>query len=166
MKNILLITSFVLLVVSCDEKNNINSVAIVNSGHEATADTSIIGTLKNLYKLQLHYMSKDQTVDGNYFVVKNGKELISSIAIKDVIKIPNKDLSQVYFTLSIKSDLVNKVAYMRQLDGKWFIHSVQYFSEYDDDPFKNGDPSGGKEIIKKSDNWREATENIWWSKSL
>lgn len=167
MKKIALCFILILSLVSCKEGKKLKEVkSITNTPMKAVADTSIIGTIKNCYNLQIHYLSIDQTVDGSYYVAKNREELLNSIKIKDIVKITNKDLSLVFFTYSIKSDLVNRVMYMRELEGKWFIHSNQYFSEYDDDPFSNGDATTGKEILKKADNWKKSTDNVWWAKMI
>lgn len=128
---------------------------------KATAQTTIEGTLKESIAYDLQFSEQIQIQDKAAFQAKHKDEILKTIEVVQKDSIPGKNIILVYYRYSVGADIVRNTNYMKQIDGKWYIHS-KYYSSYDDDPFGNGKGEEGKKIIKKADEWEKESKDIWW----
>jgi hypothetical protein len=127
-----------------------------------TAQNTIEGSLKERMNFNLTNSDNYLIADAVNFQVKHKDEILKTIAVASVDTIPGKDLVMVCYMFSIGSDINRSSDLMKQIDGKWFFHN-KYYSIYDDDPFENGKGEQCKAILKKAEEWRKASEKIWWT---
>lgn len=120
-------------------------------------DKTPLGTLKEEYSIVLS--DPTRTDASIYFLRKHKDEVLKTMEIVEEVEV-QKDVVLIFYRYTIGTDIAKKTAYMRKLDGLYLPYYT-YFSQYDDDPFKNGKGEEGKALLKKADTWGES--NIWWA---
>jgi hypothetical protein len=101
------------------------------------------------------------TSDREKFKNTYWKEMKSTLIVSDSMQITN-DLTVVFFSYSVKSDVVRGVEWVRKIDDKYFLSFV-YLSEYSVDPeFKDHDKNKLTALITKIDKWKESSSEVWW----
>jgi len=101
------------------------------------------------------------TSDREKFKNTYWKEMKSTLIVSDSMQITN-DLTVVFFSYSVKSDVVRGVEWVRKIDDKYFLSFV-YLSEYSVDPeLKDLDKNKLTALITKIDKWKESSSEVWW----
>ena len=148
--------------VSCNQSvgnSSLNNNLVIIK--KAGAKNTIEGTLKENMEYDLQFNDQVSLTDKAYFTAKHKDEILKTIEVVEKDTIPGKDFILVFYRYSVGADIVHQTEYMKQMDGKWYIHPA-YFASYDDDPFGNGKGIEGKALLEKADKWRKEDENIWW----
>jgi hypothetical protein len=162
MKRIFSLTALSAILFSCGEKNsNTTGGDIFVKVKKATAQNTIEGTLKESLAYDLQFSEQVQIHDRAVFQAKHKDEILKTIEVVQKDSIPGKDIVLVYYRYSVGADIVRSTSYMKQIDGKWYVHS-KYYSSYEDDPFGNGKGEEGKKILKKAEDWEKESNEIWW----
>jgi len=128
---------------------------------KAKAQNTIEGTLKSSMEYDFQFSKQVQLTDKALFLSKHKDEILKSIQVVEKVTISGKDFFLVFYKYSVGADVVHETCYMKEIDGKWYIHPG-YYASYDEDPFKNGKGAEGKAILDKVDKWKKDDENIWW----
>ena len=157
MKNIIPFCAIVIAAMSCNPVGG-NYVTI----KKAIAQNTIEGTLKASMEYDFQFSDQVPLTDKAYFNSKHKDEILKTFEVVEKETIPGKDIVLVFYRYSVGADIVHATSYMKQMDGKWYIHS-KYYSSYDDDPFKNGQATEGKALLEKLSKWEEESKDIWWN---
>ena len=161
MKNIITFCAIIITATSCKEQSNSPVGSDYVTIKKAMAQNTIEGTLKASMEYDFQFSDQVPLTDKAYFNSKHKDEILKTIEVVQKDSISGKDIVLVYYRYSVGADIVRSTNYMKQIDGKWYIHS-KYYSSYDDDPFGNGKGEEGKKIIKKADDWEKESKEIWW----
>jgi hypothetical protein len=156
MKNVLVIIALCFIVYGCKEANSSNTTVTTYGAQE-----TINGTLKDLYA---HELTNEQNpvFSAKWQYLKDNKDdVLNSFTVVETVEIPRRDLTLAFIQFSVGADIARTTAYMRKLNGKWYIDN-NYFSNYDDDPFNNGEPEKGKALLEKKDKWEDPKAQPWW----
>lgn len=159
---IALLLTLSIFILSCNQSGNNsssnNNLVVIK---KAEAQNTIEGTLKASTEYDIQFNEQVPLTDKAYFTAKHKDEIIKTIEVVEKDTIPSKDFILVFYRYSVGADIVHKTTYMKQMEGKWYVHPA-YFGSYEDDPFKNGKGVEGKALLDKSDKWEKEDENIWW----
>lgn len=151
--------AIIMVGISCSKEH---SVEKKNPDESLKPQTSIELLLKNEVSIDMNNLSPNT---GYYRIHKfneNKDGVIKSFKIDDKIDIPNTNLTMVFVSYSVGSDIVRIIKYVIKDNGKYYITN-KYYSSYDDDPFKNGMPEESKKILEKAEKWEKSNESIdWW----
>jgi len=161
MKTALLFSAFCFLI-SCNQSSQPsmtpNDLVVIK---KAQAQNTIEGTLKASMEYDFQFSDQVQLTDKAQFASKHKDEILKSIQVVEKATIPGKDFILVFYKYSVGADVAHETIYMKQIDGKWYVHSG-YYASYDEDPFKNGNGTEGKALLEKADKWKKDDDNIWW----
>jgi len=154
----------IISILSCDQSKK---TAESKTGEEkkeisSNSDQSTMkGTLEKY--LDYFYMREmnEQLTDDGYFYSIHKDEIHKTLEIVEKDSIPGKDFILVFFRYSVGAEVAHRSFYLKQIDGKWFIHT-SYYSSYQDDPYKNGKPEEAKKMLAKVEDWEKGDDNIWW----
>ena len=161
MKNIITFCAIIITATSCKEQSNLPVGSDNVTIKKAMAQNTVEGTLKASMEYDFQFSDQVSLTDKAYFNSKHKDEILKTIEVVEKDTIPGKDIVLVFYRYSVGADIVHATSYMKQIDGKWYIHS-KYYSSYDDDPFKNGKPTEGKALLDKSSKWEDESKDIWW----
>jgi hypothetical protein len=101
------------------------------------------------------------TWDKNKFINMNWKEIQSTFSINDSVQVTN-DLTLVFFTYSVKSDIIRDVEWVRKINNKYFTTTL-YLSPYSKaSDFKNIDDATFASLEAKIEKWQESSSDVWW----
>lgn len=156
--NLALYLTLIALIISCNQSANSNDLVTIK---KASAQNTIEGTLKASLEYDFQFNNQVTLTDKAYFLSKHKDEILKTIEVAEKDTIPGKDIILVFYRYSVGADIVHASTYMKQMDGKWYIHP-EYYSSYDDDPFKNGKGTEGKALLDKKSKWEDESKNVWW----
>lgn len=151
MKRTIYLALLTILLFSCNQsESNTNSIKLEKSN-------SIEGIIYNKIKYELDF---NKSLPGNYRshkLIKYRSEILGSIKVVDKVQIPKNDLLAVFYSYYVGTDLIRETQYVKKEGDHYFIFN-KYYSSYDEDPFKNGEPIKGKELLKKIGDWSEGNQ--------
>lgn len=156
-KAIYLLGFLIATLISCDTKNRIDTEYGI---HPKNNEKDL------LVERQKFIVEDSKRFDGiykNYIYSKYSDDAINSIKIVDKIDVPKTKLSVIFYSFNLGTEIIRETVYMIKENDKYFIHN-EYFSSYDDDPYRNGQGEEGKELLKKIEKWESENENINWYK--
>ncbi|MTK54476.1 hypothetical protein [Paludibacter sp.] len=159
MKKLLFFFS-IILVIGCS-RNSATSNSRTFSFKKVYASSTISNTLKSQLEYDCYLYDNVQLNDRAYFWSKHKDEILNSLVIPETSSVPDKNLTLVFYKFSVGQDTIYKTAFMKKIDGKWYIHN-EYFQKFADDPFKNGHGVEGKLLLYKAFDWEYKSQNIWW----
>lgn len=146
MKKLILLATILLL--SCNnsqsESNNDKEVRFL-------AQKSIQKLIEERHKLMVKEAGKRTGFKEEYLLNKYKDDAIKSLKINDSIIIDGTDLTSVFYSYNLGTDVHREHTFLRKIDGNYTIEP--YISNYDDDPFKNGKPEQSKIIFEKINKW-------------
>ena len=158
MKKIYYIITLFIINTSCKEidiKSNSENTLMIETSN------SIKGIIFNQIKLELNEAKNLDGIYQNHKYNENRKQILESIKIVEKVAIPKLDLIAVFYNYYVGTDIIRKTEFVKKEENNYYIF-YKYFSSYDNDPFKNGEPEKGKELMKKIDNWTEGNKDIDW----
>jgi len=158
MKKTSYLITLLILLTSCKQ---IDSKSNFENNLKIEMSNSIEGIIYNQLKLELDEAKNLDGIYQNHKYNEHRKQILESIKIVEQVEIPKLDLIAVFYNYYVGTDIIRKTKYVKKEGNNYYIF-YKYFSSYDDDPFKNGEPKKGKELMKKIDNWTEGNKDIDW----
>jgi hypothetical protein len=157
MKNFFYLLVLFISIISCKSKidNEIEGITNIESSN------SVKGIIYNKIKNDVEQAKKSDGVYSSHKFNQNGKEILESIKIVEEIEIPKTDLILVFYHFYVGTDIIRNTEFVKKEENNYYL-VYKYFSSYDDDPFRNGEPEKGKELLKKLDGWKEGNKDIYW----
>ncbi|MEX0663005.1 MAG: hypothetical protein WEA58_12575 [Balneolaceae bacterium] len=151
-----LLTIPLILLIGCNYQGAPSKNIQTTNQLESLADTSAQKTALNYFEwryLDYDDFQRPLFSDLDYWFKDNNEEIKSTLEVAEVLNAD--DISLALIRYSVGSNIFRDAVWLRNYNGKWTISSNQYFSTYDDDPFKDGNPERAEEIINKEDEWTE-----------
>jgi len=127
---------------------------------------NIIGNLDKSIKIFPDGMYYNDVViyDRSKFINMNWQEIKNTFLINDSANI-TKDLTVVFISYSVKSDVIREVEWVRKINDKYFTSSI-YLSLYGDyrdrKDFENINEGTITSLIARIKKWEDSSSNTWW----
>lgn len=144
--------------------NSCNGVQNENTHLTFHPEKSIEKLIEGYFNYHLEGSKMSDGFELNYRMQKFKDDGIKSLKVVDKIAIPKTNLTAVFYSYNLGSDVIREVEFVSKVDNLYLI-SDKYYSSYTNDPFGNGDTKAAKILMEKIDRWESDPEELSYSSS-